>query len=385
MSVKTLNQIENPITIQDIVVFADRTNNTNPTGEFGKNTNSATQLNRMYNVIYGLISEAAIKHSTTNCDYYRRVLPHKSNHITRLVTNEFAFYTKKPLSLHEFNVLQQCIVNTARMQPENLHLVLSSFAVRTPDDKVMNVVAHVECGPTPRIHFTVKNNPSSIDPVYSEFTPRGRKTLYNIDANRGDKVDHLGVIIDNKKIPFSFNNVFECQTVGGARFHSCVEICLDHAYGVAKNRLNQKLDNALNGSAKRQDFLPTQCSHIVTSNYIYLEKSKLLGVATHADPVCSKVNPKVNASVLTKKFTQNPAFGTPLHIHVTSPVKCSVLPYTERKKVNDFNAKLLRAAPTSGPSYHLPQYVKKVMMMRKATEAMKPLLYNARSRRPHRS
>jgi hypothetical protein len=41
----------------------------------------------------------------------------------------------------KFQVLQQKIADLARLQPENLRLVLGSFAVINADNKIMNVVA----------------------------------------------------------------------------------------------------------------------------------------------------------------------------------------------------------------------------------------------------
>lgn len=75
------------------------------------------------------------------------------NTITRVLTNEFLFYTKHLLTLNEFQILQQRIANLVKIIPENFHLILGSFAILTTDNKVMNVVPHIQSGKNPVIDF----------------------------------------------------------------------------------------------------------------------------------------------------------------------------------------------------------------------------------------
>ena len=106
------------------------------------------------------------------------------DYITRLSSNEFFFYTKEPLTLKEFEELQNKIAAKATTLPPGVHLILSSFAVKTDDDKVMSVTPHITCGKPPGFQFIVKNNTSSVDVRYKIPDDDGEtKTLAVLDAN----------------------------------------------------------------------------------------------------------------------------------------------------------------------------------------------------------
>lgn len=335
-----------PISIQDIVVAA-KAKSGNPTGEFGNPTLSGGRMpphnesqqqviDRLFTYASSLITDAAEQHKANNFAN-GKIIPGKENNITRLVTNEFFFYTKQPLSILEFQALQQKLYDLAKTQPENLHLILGSFAVRV-GDKVMNVVAQVECGPEPQLNLIVKNYPSSIDPIYHARKPNGSVVpLLNVDIGRGDNISAFKINVGGKDRQFSFNNVLRSKTAGGAQFISCVDICLDHAHGAARKRLNQELDIAIQSPSTSREPLPTLCSHVVVSNWINLEKDHCLGPVTHADPVRSYKSCKQGANVEKSSYIPNPSFGTPCTTFTTQPTLCSPLPPTELAKVHAAN------------------------------------------------
>ena len=88
------------------------------------------------------------------------------DYITRLSTNEFFFYTKEPLTLKEFEELQNKLVVKAKTLSPGVQLIFGSFAVATEENKVMNVTPHITCGESPQFQFIVKNHTSSIDVRY---------------------------------------------------------------------------------------------------------------------------------------------------------------------------------------------------------------------------
>ncbi|MBS0289578.1 MAG: hypothetical protein JSS07_06050, partial [Proteobacteria bacterium] len=330
-----LAKINAPVTIQDII-FTEY--EAGKCGEFAQPAaNVSTQKNRLYQHIERMVLTAASEHRQKNCGNSNFLQPGKENNITRLVTNEFSLYTKTPLSIADFNDLQQWLVALAKQAPQNLHLILSSFAVRTPNNKVMNVVAQIECGADPKVNLIVKNNPSVVDPVYSEYVNGYKVNIPNIDIKNNDKVNTYQIQLNGKAIPFSFNNVTECTTAGGAKFHSCVDICLDHLHGVAKNRLNDKLQQADNISPT--EFLPSQCSHVVTSNWVGLSPSNSIGIPTHADPVCSKQRVKADTYLL-REYPLGNHYGVPMRAFITAPVKCNVLPVYQKSLVDAHNIKV---------------------------------------------
>lgn len=346
--------ISAPVVIQDIIVagFANpgTPSSTFPTGEFGKpelfggssipdNENSAMLLDRLYQQIAHLVSAASVQHRQ-NFSPDLELLPDKKNHITRLLTNEFFFYTKMPLTLPEFEILMQKIASLAKTEPVNFHLLLGSFAVRTKDNKVINVVPKIECGPSPKINLIAKNNPSDVDPVYYERDASGLATLLqNINFNKGDSVSKLSITIDGKPITFGFFNVFECQTAGGEFFYSCIEICLDHAVGVAKKRLNEKLSIAVYNSEIGMVGvkIPTQCSHAVLSNWTHLYPPLCVGDITHVDPHYSHRASKMGVSILSSTEMAQMSFGTKANMIVMSPAQCRSLNNVELLMANYHN------------------------------------------------
>lgn len=219
---------------------------------------------------------------------------HDENCITRLTTNEFCLYTEKPLKIEEFKAMQERIAYFASKLPENVHLVLSSFAVMTEDKKhLMNIVSYVECGKDPKMHLIVKNHSSMADPSYSIMVEQKKRELYNTmieDRQNEDykwdkhsmlREDQLPKLkIADKDVDCSFNNVFICKTKGGAEFISCVDICLDHHKGVAKRNLERLID----ASEMRTETLPIKCTHLVTSSTISKKDENKVGQITHVDP-----------------------------------------------------------------------------------------------------
>lgn len=347
-----LLHLNKPINIKDLVVVPQLgPPSFTACGEFDAKVEKESRLDRLYQTIQKLVEYASEEHQKANCDKAGNLLPEKENDLTRLITSEFSFFTKTPLFLEEFNTLQQKIMDLAKRQPSNLHLVLSSFAVRTPDNKVMNVVPYFECGKEAHVHFIVKNDPSIMDPIYEEKTDEQKKSsLPNVNAAI-DRVDHLTVKIDNVLYPFSFNNVFECITAGGNKFFSCVEICRDHCSCLGRRFLDFNLDCLMmTPSNIAKTFFSTQCSHIVTSSSVSLNKEYLLCAATHADPIWSESNKKEDyannhGSLLLKEIGLIPAqdFGRPWVIWTPLQSSCQKLPTYELEKVNYYNNLLLEA------------------------------------------
>lgn len=204
------------------------------------------------------------------------------DYITRLSTNEFFFYTKEPLTLKEFEDLQSTIADKAKTLSSGVQLILGSFAVKTEDNKVMNVTPHVSCGETPNIQLIVKNYTSSIDVRYKIPDGLGdTNTLGVLDKTSQTPVAMPQIMINGRATEFTFNNIVPCKTPGGTSFVTAIDICLDHAYGIAKNNFN-----AL--ASKDPGILQQPVSHVVVSNSININDTKCIGPnVMHVDPYCS--------------------------------------------------------------------------------------------------
>lgn len=230
-------------------------------------------INRLEESIYILMNEAKATYTANNSRH------NDLEHITRLSTNEFFFYTKEPLTLKEFEALQNKIAEQAKTMPAGVQLILGSFAVKTDEGRVMNVTPHITCGEPPDFNFIVKSNTSSIDVRYKvPDGSGGQDTLPVLDTHTRNSLAFLPTIMINGTIKnFTFDNIVRCKTPSGTPFLTAVDICLDHLYGVAKNNY-QKL------AKKEPSILKQPISHIIVSNSVNLDKTKCLGSAImHVD------------------------------------------------------------------------------------------------------
>jgi hypothetical protein len=354
------------VTIQDVVVAANRDTSDQsfgaiPTGEYGRperlggrvvEETPEERINRIYEHIKGLVTEAGALHRKSYCDSAGQLRAENADKITRLVTNEFHFYVQDPLLQAEFEVLQQKIADLAKTQPENLHLVLGSFNVRAPNDTVMNITPHIECGPQPKINFIVKNYAALLDPRFretrsedGEIKPlhlvqikeiieseritwlKSLNLLAAVEVGREELAAYPGILIDGKNHPFSFNNVISCNTAGGAGFYSCIDVCYDHDIGVAKKNIHELLAKRVNNVSQSSALSPEPLlfSHVLTSCGVAPQPENTLGTLTHADPGFSLTDSKPGVAVQYKKDIGAEIFGTPATMIVTEPAACDHL------------------------------------------------------------
>lgn len=314
--------------IKDIAVIAilsDDTDDT-PIGEAPRRgevfapmtSKERTQMEeRLFNQINDLINEANTTH-LANCKLpdSDRVDP---DYITRLSTHEFFFYTQEPLTLKEFERLQDKIADKCATLSFGIHLVLSSFAVKNADNQVMNVTPHITCGPSPCFHFIIKNNTSTIDVRYKQPTLDGSgDTLPIFDRSTSgilmpeikvNGVVHLGL----------FNNLIACTTPGGEQFLTAVEICYDHAaYTVNYNLDAYVTDYPEAGS------MPF--SHMVLSNTIDLDPLASCGSVMHVDPDFSEIACKEGVNQTEKAITKPQHFGKdPLTLYEVETTPCQTI------------------------------------------------------------
>lgn len=248
------------------------------------------------------------------------------DYITRLSTNEFLFYTTDPLSLAEFEKLQNRLVAKAKTLPNGIHLILGSFAVLTPNNTVMNVTAYLRCGPTPECNFIVKNHTSSIDYRYTQMDALGN----SVKIPTYDKAMHTSthqampsITVDGKDIPFQFYNLFECTTPGGLPFLTAVDICLDHYYGVAYHHYGKLIQTHPQIS---EQFI----SHVLIANHGATSLAKMLEpLLLHVDPDSTETRKGV---VTAKPQTCDLDFGyDPCDLFVLPP--CPMLKPSENLAV----------------------------------------------------
>ncbi len=344
----TFDTIHHPINGVDIVVTpTDHWNATLLMGEWCEsNADEHTQPDRLFLLITNLITRAAKLHLKMNFTKENngvnnfKVKPGHENTLTKLSTSEFMFYTKKRLESDEFNALFNKIGKFAENQPDNLIIILSSFAMRALNNKTLNVVALIRCGKNSKIKFTVKNFPSCIDPTYSGKNDSDKYVTYeNISINDDKEIVFPELYIKGCLQHLTYNNVFQIPTLGGKKKLLGIDICLDHHRGVAKENCKKLIFSKLESSTK---YIPTQLSHVVTSCTIDLKtEHSLENSVTHVDPEFSIISCKKGVSVETQTLLKPEHFGTrELNFIVTKPTNDNYLPKTLLPMVIRHNAKL---------------------------------------------
>jgi len=300
-----LRRINQRVDVTELIAFqphslegkcSSRMNLVGPKGEYRDSSNKysgkISRLDRLKDYIK-LLADIANKYHEQQ--YFvdhedEKVLPKENkNKVTRLSMHEFALYTsKKPLSMKEYGVLLHAIDEMAIECHENLHLVLSSIPIQDSDGRINNVVLYVQCGKTPKIDVIVKAYPFSRDFNY-KHTPLGRfQKLSAKQKSSPDTVPAAFPMLPDANHPeagsINYGGLVDCETKGGARFITAVDICADHLFGVARKSLEQRLKGA---KARGYDeFFPNQVSHVVTSNTIEVVPSNVLSqTVVHADPL----------------------------------------------------------------------------------------------------
>lgn len=315
---------DSPVCIRDVFIFPDNNRTDVTFGEFEElSVNQYNQLQRIFKLISYLIAETQVLHMQDNCMFASGSIQERSdrlNHITRALTPEFFFFSKKPLTLTEFEKLLNQICALIINCSDNLVLGLGTFAVRTPKNKMMNVFVHIECGEVPSFHCVAKRKLSSSDPLYTENFYGAVQTLEYVTEI--ENLEDCKLIINQEEVWITFNSAFSCMASGGGSYYFLVDICLDHKYANAQLSLGQNLQWMLEDDLEGNSFI--QCSHIICSNTLSMHPENVIGsVFTQIDPYLSQ------KSCSTLKLLETipiPVFGTPFVIMKSEPLYCSLMP-----------------------------------------------------------
>ncbi len=325
-----LQQMNQNVVITDLVVrtpFA-------PYGEANSSANEPEEppIKRLQAYIATLFSLANEHHGATNCDGEAgsyQIKPDKKNNVTRLSTHEFSFYTEQALTLSEFQLILSNIEKMARKLTPNVHILLSSFAVNSPDGTLLNMSVFIEGGNPPELHVFSKNTASKNDINYM-----GISSLFS--QQQEEQVSfHADKISGKNGFIVSTGSVFEVKTYGGARYTQAIDICLDHGLQHSKELLIRRImENA-------DEVLPSQIEHCVSSNSIELYNDSIISdYCVHIDPSISMqsygaqfgttvLSSKMMKCILPKEYPQmkifekkwgyqveNPPFGSDCYIEV---------------------------------------------------------------------
>jgi hypothetical protein len=190
------------------------------------------------------------------------------NHITRLSTSEFSLYTDTPLVLSEFHTIIRKIETMAADLEPNVHILLSSFAVRDANDNLLNMVIFVEGGNPPILHAFSKNQASIADVDY------GRRFIPFTQHEKRNEILHASFIAttEEKLSSISTGSVFEITTAGGATFTQAIDVCIDHAYGHSKNLIQKRIAT----DSVTSEIFPEQIEQCITSCGVHIDNDNIV-------------------------------------------------------------------------------------------------------------
>lgn len=279
---KKISKINQEVHIRDLVV---RSVKPYVYGEAKKHTNTYIQsseirIRAQINTLFILANEDHIarnyeKGSRSNL----RLKSDKENHITRLSTHEFSFFTEKPLTIQEYQCLYEDILVMAEKIEPNVHVLLSSFAIKDTEGKLINMSLFIEGGKPPIIHAFSKNTASLVDIDYDK-----KETTFS-QQSPGQRVSfHAENITNSAGDTISTGSVFELTTQGGAMYTQAIDVCLDHLLGHSKALISRRILN----EAEPDEVFPEQVEQCITSNWIDVhDESVISDTILHADPVRS--------------------------------------------------------------------------------------------------
>jgi hypothetical protein len=252
---------------------------------------------------------------------FSKAKPGFENHITRFISNECSFFCPKhPMGLSNFTRLLRELdlhlsgLNQNQGCNQNIIFVFSSFNVIDDDQRVYNVVLYIQGGKKPQINTLAKITPlineipawanhGSFQNMYIRNKDGKYSYLDDINPNRYEQGSFTLLGPDKSYANWNYHNIFVHTTLGGAKHVTLIDICLDHFYKNAKYNYIQMINRAQD--SQETDFIPTQVSHIITSNYMQvIEASTISRHTTLVDPSLFIV-PELNTSSLQTNFSPN--------------------------------------------------------------------------------
>lgn len=289
---KELERMNQTVYVRDMIVRHPYDNSFGEAnaggGKYFKRRFKQPTLERLKAHIGIIFNLANQDHRANHCeriaDGSYQIKQDKVNHITRLSTPEFSFYTKKPLTMQEYMDLYECISDSNFPLDPNVHILLSSFSVLNEQGELLNMSMFIEGGDPTNVYSFAKNTASHVDVDYGKST----KLFSQVQDNESTTPSYVPTTIATQQgNPTYTGSVFELKTAGGACFTQTIDVCKDHFYGYSKRQMEQRIM----GNAREDEVIPHQIEQCVTSNYIELIRPNILSDRiTHVDPFFSMLD-----------------------------------------------------------------------------------------------
>lgn len=328
-----------PILIKDIIVT--QPSEAPSSGEV-KHLGGENYLERMIQQITQF-AELAFQNHASNC-IEGQLRPEMGNRITRLITDEFSFYPKNPLTVEQYTVLLAAIDKIAKTLPANIHLILSSFPVVDNQNQLHNIIVHVASGTEPVLHHHSKAKASRVDVTY------GHKKLAT--ANISTISPQMVQINLEQELRFSYGTIAVNTTAAGTQLITNVEICKEHQLRTGIVCLEKEINRAQLAC----EIIPLQYSHVLSSRTIDVERHDEHVRIIQAD----SINPGIwtrdphTSSYLDpipyKEITLNNIFGQNNSARIYNPQPTTFLPQRFFDRAIRHNQHLIKEQPPMTPA-----------------------------------
>ncbi|MDF1797043.1 MAG: hypothetical protein P1U63_10955 [Coxiellaceae bacterium] len=223
--------------------------------------------------------------------------------VTRIGTAEFTFYTQAPLNEEQFTRLLDFMKFSAQKQQQNVHALLSSFAVWI-NDQLCNIALYVTCGESAEVHTIIKAEPSTIDLDYQDADSLFRQSPKDSTV---PEITVSGVVLaDGRAL---INNQILTIQVNDSTMQIFTIVCFDHAMGYGQRLLLQQLNE---DSCK----LTTPFyNYVLTSNIINPTSGDTPTTSiSQYDPRYSRSRPDFDSDVFVAS-DNSPIFGPPTRVY----------------------------------------------------------------------
>ncbi len=266
-------KINQKIYVRDIYILHPDRNDS--TGERKRRyPDVETALKRMSLYVKQLAFIANIYHRSHHCEKMQdetfKIKESALNRITRVVLPEFSLFTRSPLSFSQYSQFTDDVLEIAKNNHENTHLLLSSLAVVTPDNVILNIALYIQCGEEPKIQPICKAHGTWWEEYENTVVFQQREDMWNSAPGRSAQKFEFSVNQNGLVIPS--NSTFIVETAGGAQYIQSVDICKDNDDGHSQDLLIRSLHRDIHS-----DFtvFPFQADHIVTSNYLSIPRDQI--------------------------------------------------------------------------------------------------------------
>lgn len=249
-------QVDRPVVIED---FIFRQGPEDRQGEFKWKGDTPVESEDLIERLYMHICLLALMldnyHRITNFEEKSETVRRGcENHITRGLTHEFFFSTKRPLSEDEFSGLVDKLTVLAMTLSDNLQMFLATFPiVKKAATQVQDVAVIMQCGKNLQVDVVVKERPCKVDPEYPGYS-------------RG--------------IAEKSSHIFGSHTSGGTSYYNVVEICNEYTRRIGqKDYLDYLKHHFIN---KHTEIFPQQCAYTFISGGLPLNPNYRFGMSVVA-------------------------------------------------------------------------------------------------------